>query len=372
MYGVDSDFPGGNIRVREIEEDRLVLTPDKRDSSGWFYWAFRLRGAAGRHLHVAFQDDEPVGMRGPSISTDGRLTWHWSAEPWENGSFELTVPAGCDEIYVAFAPPYTQENWDRFLETLPAGGYETGVLTKTRKGRPLQFLHVGPAPEKAEKISFFSARHHCCEMTPSWVIEGIISAIVSGDTEEGRWLRDNVSVTFVPMVDKDGCEDGDEGKNRLPHDHNQDYTEFIYPETKAVAALVSDLQGKYGVDTVIDIHSPWIRGYPEDVVYMPGKPQPEVSERQIAFGNILEKSLPEGAHRFYQEHFYPFGKGWNVATEFTHGLVFSNWVNVVCHVGLGTTLEVPYAVISDETVTPDGLRLLGKGVAIALARYLRG
>ena len=376
MLKVDSKFPGGNIVVHEIGDDHIVVSPDYRDSKdGWFYWAFRLCGAAGRHLLVEFKDSTPVGMRGPAVSTDGRLTWHWTTEPWEIGSFELTVPADCDEIYLAFAPTYTQENWDRFMATLPSfapkGSYEAGVLTQSRKGRPVQVLHVGQAPDKAEKVSFFSARHHCCEMSASWVMEGIIAAILSGETEEGLWLREHASVTFVPFADKDGVEDGDEGKNRVPHDHNQDYTEFLYPETKAIAALVSDLQEKYGVETVIDIHSPWIRGYPENVVYMPGKPQPEVAERQIAFGNLLEKSLPEGAHRFYQKDFYPFGKGWNVATEFTHGLVFSNWANVACHVGFGTTLEVPYAEISGETMTPGGLRLLGAGVAIALARYLQ-
>ena len=64
MIKIDSDFPGGNIVVERIEGDTLVLCPDMRDTAGsWFYWAFRIRGAAGRRLVVRFSAHTPVGAK---------------------------------------------------------------------------------------------------------------------------------------------------------------------------------------------------------------------------------------------------------------------------------------------------------------------
>ena len=376
MLRIDCNFPGGNILVEGLEGDRLDVRPDLRDTTiTWFYWAFRLRGAAGRHLHVHFTACSPVGVLGPAISTDGRLTWHWTTEAFDNDNFEVTVPSGCEEIYLAVAPLYTQENWDRFAATFPtiapAGGYDLGTITESRKGRSVECLYVGNSPDEAEKVAVIMARHHCCEMIASYVMEGIIAAILSGDTEEGRWLRDHASISFIPFIDKDGVEDGDQGKNRDPHDHNRDYEEFLYPETTAVAKLCTRLQKAYGVDAFLDLHCPCLRGTATDIVYMPGQEKRETDRCQVAFGNLLEKSLPEGAIPFSQSNYYPFGKGWNVASSYTGGIASTKWAAEVCGIDFATSFEIAYARASGATVTPDGVRLLGRGMAIALARYFQ-
>ena len=43
------------------------------------------------------------------------------------------------------------------------------------------------------------------------------------DNEDGYWFRRNVEVLAIPFMDKDGVEEGDQGKNRKPRDHNRDY-----------------------------------------------------------------------------------------------------------------------------------------------------
>ena len=45
---VDGDLPAGNVIVDGIKGDVVKLRQDLRDSNMWFYWAFRVRGAAGR------------------------------------------------------------------------------------------------------------------------------------------------------------------------------------------------------------------------------------------------------------------------------------------------------------------------------------
>ena len=79
------------------------------------------------------------------------------------------------------------------------------------------------------------------------------------DTEDGRWFRSHGDFFIVPFVDKDGVEDGDQGKNRRPHDHNRDYKLRIYPEVRAITERLpawSDSKPLF----FLDMHCPWLRG----------------------------------------------------------------------------------------------------------------
>ncbi|MCA9158780.1 MAG: hypothetical protein KDA72_10660, partial [Planctomycetales bacterium] len=54
---VDCDFPGGNIVVDRLEGDHIYVHQDLRDTDrDWFYWYFRVKGAAGRTITVHFTD----------------------------------------------------------------------------------------------------------------------------------------------------------------------------------------------------------------------------------------------------------------------------------------------------------------------------
>jgi hypothetical protein len=82
---IDVDFPGGNIIVDHNENastlyyvittDTVFLQSDLRDTKGnWFYWYFRISGAANKMLH--FQFPGPLfGSFGPAFSNDGGKTW---------------------------------------------------------------------------------------------------------------------------------------------------------------------------------------------------------------------------------------------------------------------------------------------------------
>ena len=79
-FTVDAELPAGNIAVDGIEGDVVKLRQDLRDSGMWFYWAFRVRGAAGRTVTFDFTEKTwggPVGVRGPVVSTDGGKTFSY-------------------------------------------------------------------------------------------------------------------------------------------------------------------------------------------------------------------------------------------------------------------------------------------------------
>lgn len=55
-FTVDADLPAGNIIVDGIVGDAVKVRKDLRDSNMWFYWAFRVRGAAGRTVKFDFTE----------------------------------------------------------------------------------------------------------------------------------------------------------------------------------------------------------------------------------------------------------------------------------------------------------------------------
>ena len=216
----------------------------------------------------------------------------------------------------------------------------------------------------------FTARHHCSETTASWVFEGIVDAFLADD-DLGAWLRANVELMGVPFVDYDGVQAGDQGKNRKPHDHNRDYSEFIYPETKALTEWIGD-HAKGRLDAFIDLHCPWIRGEYNEFVYATRK-DPKImppTAQEERFSAILEK-VQSGALRYKAANDLPFGTAWNKGVNFAQG-----WSSVIwaCHnvkePKVCRAMEFPFANANGAVVTPEKCRAFGRDIALALRALL--
>lgn len=367
---VDAAFPGGNILVERIDGDTLYLKQDLRDTEGWwFHWAFRLRGAAGRTINVQFGDGDPVGTRGPAMSLDGGWTWAWQRADFGKNRFSVTIPTNATEVLLAFADLYTQRHWERFVERIgPSPHLVTGTLTTSRKGRAVEMARVGCVSGSPKRRVFVSARHHACESMASYVLEGLVEGVLAtGD--EGPWLRDNVEFLVVPFVDKDGVEDGDQGKNRRPHDHNRDYGgESIYSETASIRELMPRWSGGKPV-TSIDLHCPYIRGDYNEFVYQVGRREPAVWAEQLRLGAILER-VQSGALDYRNADNLAFGQAWNTGTV-TGFVSCSGWFMTQPGVRLATSIETAYATAHKRVVTAESARAFGRDLARALAVYLR-
>ncbi|MDR0870255.1 MAG: hypothetical protein LBN39_05620, partial [Planctomycetaceae bacterium] len=230
---IDTDFPGGNIKVVSIDGDNVKLSQDVRDTNGsWFYWSFRIRGAEGRTLNFVFTEDV-ISARGPAISTDD-INWRWTGKLGASAKkFSYTFGADEKVVYFSQCINHTEKNLHLFLakhKNNPALKVET--LCTTKKGRKAELLRICENKDAPFKV-FLSSRHHCGETMATYALEGIIETALS-DTEDGKWLRGHCDFFIVPFVDKDGVEDGDQGKNRKPHSHSQDYIQHIYPTVQAI------------------------------------------------------------------------------------------------------------------------------------------
>ena len=223
---IDADYPGGNIVVGQIKEGVVDLRQDPRDTKRWWiYWNFRVRGAEGRTLKFRFTNRNVIGTRGPAVSLDEGRTWSWlGMKAVKDASFSYAFTPDAKSVRFAFSQPYQETDLKRFL-TQHEGNKHLALreLCKTRKGRSVECIHIGKLDGHPTCRVLITCRHHACESTASYVVEGIMAALLA-ETGDGKWFRENAEVLVVPFMDKDGVEDGDQGKGREPRDHCRDYS----------------------------------------------------------------------------------------------------------------------------------------------------
>ncbi len=368
---VDAAFPGGNAIIEKVEGDTVVLHQDIRDTAGhWFWWHFRVRGAAGRTLTFRFTNGNVIGVRGPAVSLDGGKTWAWLGAAAVKGlTFSYAFPADAAEVRFCFAMPYFEANLNAFLARWKGSpSLKALMLCKSRKGREVERLHVGHVAGEPDHRILLTARHHCCECMASYAMEGAIEAMLA-DTPDGRWFRGHVEALLIPFADKDGVEDGDQGKNRKPRDHNRDYVgEGVYPETRAIRELVPKwADGR--LKLAFDLHCPHIRGQHNEDIYIVGAEPPAMWEQQCIFGKLLEAART-GPLPYKASNNLPFGKAWNTGKNFDAGKSFSRWAGELPGIRLAASFEIPYANAGGQSVTAESARAFGHDLAKAIRQYL--
>jgi hypothetical protein len=202
----------------------------------------------------------------------------------------------------------------------------------------------------------------------SFVLESLLAAVLADDPV-GAWFQDTVDVLVVPFMDKDGVEQGDQGKNRRPRDHNRDYAgESVHPEVAALRALTPEWSGGL-LRIALDLHCPYIRGDYNEHIYMVGSADSAVWERQQAFGALLEE-VNDGPLSYHVSDNLPHGEAWNRASNYDGGLSFGRWAEGIPGIWLSGTIEIPYANVHGVPVTAESAHAFGRSLARAIKKYL--
>lgn len=372
MISIDTDFPGGNITVVSIDGDTVTLRPDNRGGGEWFHWYFRVRGAGTRKLRFIFDVKTNfmlgvVGVLGPAVSLDEGRTWNWLGPAHGPGNSFAYNFTGDGEVRFAVAIPYTRADLDAFLARPEVAHLSRDVICHTPKGRPVELLRLGGPLRAGASAVLLTARHHACESTASFVLEGIMEAALAND-EVGQWLRANVTIFVVPMVDVDGVEDGDPGKRRLPHDHVQDYVTQPprYPEIAAIQSLVTNWPPG-ALRVAMDLHCPLLSGWTNNEFYFVGNPDAAQWTQVIAFSECLARVRP-GILAPDSKYDLPFGRDWNNGSHAAQSA--AAWLGKHVREGFAVTVEIPYARMGGEDVSPARARALGQDLAAAMAQYV--
>ena len=260
---ITAAHPGGNIVVESIDGDTVTLHQDLRDTVGWwFYWNFRVRGAAGRTATFRFTNHNVFAARGPCYSPDGRA-WRWlGRECVDVDAFRFTFGQR-GTGYFGFCIPYVERNLREFVARRPR--IAVSSLTRSEKGHAVERLTL-----RSRRGTFkvpLVARSHACESMANYVLEGILDAWL-GAIPESAFLQEHVDLQAVPFLDKDGVEEGDQGKNRAPHDHNRDYRPSgVWKSPRALMKQATGWRGD--VRMMLDLHCPWIRGERNEEIGIP-------------------------------------------------------------------------------------------------------
>lgn len=344
MIKIHSDFIGGNICVKSIDGDVITLKNELRDSQEWFYWAFCIEGAEGRELTFHMQNNR-LGYFGPAISHDLK-SWQWLGSSDKNS---FTYRFGADERRVYFAHNLLYHP-DHFFDFLKENGLRANELCKSRKGRSVPYLTLGTG----DRSIILTARHHACESTGSYVLEGVLRELINAPIENTRILA-------VPFVDYDGVIDGDQGKGRAPHDHNRDYTENpIYPEVAEIIKYADH----YGCHLGFDFHSPWHKGGENDNIFIV-RNRIEKQDRYELFADLLQKELSYTSIFYAKENDHPPMTGWNQPSP-----NFSYTMNLRKECDLAFSLETAYFGTENNKISTDMLISLGKSFAKAIKNYI--
>lgn len=295
-----TDFPGGNLKVLANDGAEVRVEPDLRGDSPWFYWYFEARATRAGRVTFVFPEkvvgfkNGAIGFQGPAISRDGGASWNWMGTATVvSNRFHYDFARAGETVRLAVTIPYVGAHLKDFLAQRAGNPHlQTSVLTQSRKGRDVELLRIGEAGSGRQAV-LVTARHHAVETIASYVLEGFLAAALS-DSGAAKSFRAKHVLWAVPLVDRDGVEEGDQGKNRKPHDHNRDYGEKpIYPEVRAIQALQAAHQFRHALDfhcptLVMDIHQ---------VMYFVGAKQhpPNNLEKVTAFAANIKARLPPGA-----------------------------------------------------------------------------
>lgn len=380
VIAVDSAYPGGNVRVLSVDEASGVVrvAPDLRDTEGhWFHFDFTVRGAAGRTLKFRFpQDGQPyLSSLGPAICRDG-VKWTWLNADGKRhepaNAFDYTFGPADKAVRFAVSIPYAQREWEAFTakwRTCPDVKFD--VLCKSQSGRrDVELLRV-PARGESQWLFVFTARHHACETTGDPPMEGVLGELMS-DSPESRWAREHADFVFVPFMDKDGVEAGDQGKGRSPWDHNGDYLQERYATVRAFKRLlVRESEGKRIV--FVDLHAPYVRSSPgqewHDHVHCYGASRPEHQAHLREFCARLRRLTADGAIAYSGK--YDVGPGhpvWkSLEAAWANGRMGADpWVRTLPNAHLATCFEFGYSLCDGITTFP-ALREFGARIFRAAA-----
>lgn len=364
---IKSDFPGGNIVVDGNEGSTVRVSPDLRTSKPWFYWYFEAEASQPGRVTFVLPPTK-IGVRGPAFSEDGGRTWAWlgtsqvtyakpaAKEPGvvQQDTFAFDFTKANQKVRFSVGIPYVQSNLDEFLKKNASNpNLSQSVLATTLGGRPVELLQIGK-PGDGKIGMAVAARSHSCEALASYVLEGFLQEAMS-DSPAGAEFRKKFVLYAVPILDKDGVQAGDQGKNRAPHDHNRDYgTENLYPEIKAFEALAIAKQIQVG----IDFHDPALKTDIHEAFHWLGLKVPHIANNLAELTGWLSEERPlltNTAVPLLAEPSDP---------PKTEGVPFSWHFAYLDKSLLAVTLESPYA----QAETVDIARAYGSGLLRALVR----
>jgi len=350
---IHADFIGGNIKVLKIDGSEIYVQNELRDTTeDWFYWAFCVEDAAGQTLTFHF-DKRWLGYYGPAVSRDLK-NWRWlgsSDETKASDTFTYTFADDEQKVYFAHNMLYHPAHFEEFCKD---NGLTAQTLCISEKGREVPYITFGSGDEAI----LMTARHHACESTGTYVLEGVVKELLREPIPGLKFIA-------VPFVDYDGVVDGDQGKNRKPHDHNRDYTDApIYGVIREMIAFGKENDLRY----TFDFHSPWHMGAENDYVFF-SRSTEAMEPFTNAFGEYMKRETADNELKYTGNWDVGPNEKWNDETSPNS----KNYFSKMDSVRLSVTTETPYFGVTDGMgkISQEAMLELGRAFGRSIAAYIK-
>jgi hypothetical protein len=279
---VVADFEGASVADVVIDQTARTINfrPGGQPQRGWpCWWYFRIDGLTpGETLTLRLHAGDPAAQSTPALaaivreaaafsmpaqatySSDGVSWQHTEKGVKEEGVMTWKLQAATPSLYVAWGPPYTPTDAERFVREMsrrhPAATAEELCRSEGDRAVPMLRIREGDRPTEQRFGIWCQARQHAWESGSSWVAQGFAEWVLA-DHPEAAWLRQRAEIFVVPIMDVDNVATGNGGKNAVPHDHNRDWSsQPVWKETLAAQRRVSDLIAEGRMDLFLDLHNP--------------------------------------------------------------------------------------------------------------------
>lgn len=299
---VSANFEGGQIGACETVADRhlrcRVIGETDQDGrnrqASWYYFRVDAPGSGALTVDLVDLPGEYnyKPNRGainkdtvPLVSYD-QQTWKavdsFEYEPSEP-RLRIRLTPEKSTLWLARTPPYTNRHLTALLQEFHGSkALRNKSIGKTPEGRPIPLLTITDfsAPDTRKKVIWLMARQHSWESPTSWVAEGYIRYLLSG---EAAALRRQAIFKVLPLCDPDGVARGGVRFNRQGYDLNRNWDTIDPKRTPEIAAEHAAILG-------------WIdRGGRIDLF---------LSMHNTETGEYLEGPPDQGEHKALAERFF--------------------------------------------------------------------
>jgi hypothetical protein len=214
---VSASFESGSIgtvtRVRDSEWE-LYIADDNNDAAlpaSWrSWWYVRMDTLApDTPTKITIKNSGWPYSYLPVYSYD-RVAWHHFSEEevTRNQGKEIVITKRFDRgtVWIARFYPYTFTDLERYLSTVKHSPYvDIQVPGYSQQGKPIYLMKITDpdVPVSEKKRILIHARTHPAETPPSFLIEGMIRFLLSGDREAAAMLA-RFEFHIFPMQNVDG------------------------------------------------------------------------------------------------------------------------------------------------------------------------
>ena len=214
-----------------------------------------MTGVSGKQIYLYQQDN---GVARTSFSYDGRT---WDHLPLaESEGRRLQKRFTHDTVYLALYQPYTYSYLqERLTEWAARPDVALDTIGFSHEGRPLQLLHITdpsvPSPQKVR--IWIHGRQHPSESPSSYLVDGLIDYL-TGDTPEGRSLRQQVDAYILPIANPDGVANGLSRSNAIGVNQEINFgrsDDSTVVEVRAIKQKLEELTADRPFDLMLNSHS---------------------------------------------------------------------------------------------------------------------